>query len=487
MMANAARNAVQAPRENIGKVMSSHSFWRGLDFCNLISVPPRHPKESLSVASAACRQRLAAAVAAGKGVSPTELISTYTNAALIFYHNGRLDWAAATSVDALRLCKAGARINDHRVWLGCMLQPYINLGRLAAANNNFVAALAYFKKIYDYVWNGKAFVIGDSNFSIELLNELCGLKNEYQRLDLFSASIYLCEGGRTYLARLDFEGLLEFTNRLAPELGTNQQSALSLVLAELEARALAGMGETDKASAVYANMIKQLPKSRPSMVAICSAAAELEAQQGRVDDARKLLQYARQLLDSFDTKPSLSLEHYYARFALALQHSLLGDLPEAHANARAALDWACACKHEIGALRSRVLLAIVGSGAESKDTDSQLCHDCMQQIENCMYPLERACALLELAHGPGHEFLDKEEATRAACNILAQFGNRGGRLPTGLASWVQRYATEPKNGSECFTSGNSELQQLYKDLCRYASLNGDGDFCVTGFPAPGLG
>ncbi|HEY2390050.1 MAG TPA: hypothetical protein VGK22_02655 [Candidatus Angelobacter sp.] len=501
MTANTAGSAIQASRESAEKVMPPHSFWRSLDFCNIISASPRRPKESLSVTGAACRQRLTAVAAAGKNVLPSELISIYTNAALVFYHNGHLDWAATTTIDALRLCRAGIKRSDHRVWLGCMLQPYINLGRLAFAQNNFAEALAYFEKFYEYVWKKKAFRIGDTDFSIELLNELYGLKNEYLLLDSFSASIYLCEGARTYLARFDFEGLLEFTERLAQELclhcfsdtsvqhsaappgrmklGTDQEYALSLVLAELQARALTGMGETDKASAVYANMIKQLPKSNLRMTAIYSAAAELAVQRRQVADARKLLRYARRQLDNCDTNPSLSIERYYAHFALGLQHSLLGDLPEAHANAMAALDWARASKHEVGALRSRILLAIVGFNTEAKKSAGQAHHNCIQQIETCMYPLERACALLELAYSPACEFTDRREATNAAYNILAQFENCGGRLPKGLASWFECYTIEPGNGSVCFNSDNSGLQQLYEDLCRYASLNGDGEFCMA--------
>jgi tetratricopeptide (TPR) repeat protein len=466
----------------------THEFWRALDCCTLYSIALRRPKRSHSTAAVECSKRLKSVVSAGENAPPVETVSLYNNAALLLYHQGRLDCAARLTLDALRLCSERWERSGNPLWLACMLQPYVNFGRIACSRNDFRHARSYFQRVYEYVWKSQPFSIGPCHFTVDLLERFGDLKNEDLNLKSFAASVYLCDGAKTFLAASDFDGLLEFVDAMSRELhvfsacdaGTavaddsldaNARQAMLLVVLELRARSLAGRGEVSEALSFYAKIVKRLPRRRPGLISVYAAIAELLAGQGRLNDARGLLQYAEELLAAFPAEPSLALEHYQAQFALALQHSCLGDLERACRCATIALSNAESCGHDVGVLRAQVIMALTQRPVSPPD----LLKKCLQEVRKCTYPLERACALLELCRVRGAE---KSALGSEAAEMLDQSFAWGGHLPEHLELFRRKSSEQRTIASASCPSAflMGELESLYHELEEYALADSDGSF-----------
>lgn len=480
-------SAIQ-PREVPRAEPRTHEFWRALDRCTLYSIALQRPKRSHFAVAVECRRRLESVIAAGENAPPVETVSLYNNAALLLYHQGRLDCAARLTFHALRLCRARWARSGNPLWLACMLQPYVNFGRIAYSQNDFRRARSYFQRVYEYVWKSQPFSIGPCHFTADLLQRFGDLKNEDLNLKSFAPCVYLCDGGKTFLAASDFDGLLKFVDAMSRELrifstsdagaavfgnslDANARQAMLLVVLELRARSFAGRGEVSEALSIYSSIVKQLPRRRPGLIGVYTVIAALLAGQGRLSDARKLLQYAGELLATFPVEPSLALEHYQARFALALQHSCLGDPESAHKCAIIALSNAESCGHDVGVLRARVLMALTQSHAITHD----LMEACLQEVRKCTYPLERACALLELYRGCGPE---KSALENEAAQVLEQITVHGGPLPDALELFRKNSSLQKKgaNASGYSTFLMSELENLYRELDDYALAGSDGSF-----------
>ena len=493
--------AVQAFRP-AQDVLHDLTFWRILDSCNLWSVAVRRPKSSLSAASLECLNRFRAITNSDRADLPVDLTSVYNNAALLFYHNGRLGCAADLTLDNLRLCSAGWKKTGNLAWCGCMLQPYTNLGRLAYARNEFEGALGFFQELYEYVWKAKSFQIGDCCFTPDLLGSFRDLKDEVGDLSLdgFAAAVYLAEGAKIFLARRDFDGLLDFAQRIVSEfdlilsaastanavssssaitgaqLGPEQKSLATLIVLELQARAFAGRGEEDKALATYAAIVKRLPKLRPGIVGIYTSITKLLLNKNKRAEAQRLTDYASDLLKTFSAGPRLELEHYQANFALASQYFSLGDMAKAQAHAQAAANCSRSCDHQAGNLRSQVLLLLsqfseAGAYTSSIGLDEQL-QSSLDLAGDCLYPLERICALLELAVGLSESSIDTIPLAQKAGQILHELKLQGGCIPKEFDARIHALQLDPPDGSTGIFN-DPVMECLYISLRDYASSNGD--------------
>jgi tetratricopeptide (TPR) repeat protein len=477
------------------------TFWPILDSCNLWSVAVRRPKSSLSAASLECLNRFRAIVNSGQSAVPVDITSIYNNAALFFYHNGRLECAADLTLDNLRLCSAAWKRTKNLAWCGCMLQPYTNLGRLAYAKNEFKRALGFFQDLYEYVWKAKSFQIGDSCFTPDLLGSFRDLKDEVGDLSLdgFAAAVYLAEGAKTFLASKDFDGLLDFVDSIISEfaltpagastvnasssavitgaqLNPDQQSLATLIVLELRARAFAGRGEEDKALAAYAAIVKRLPKLRPGIVGVYTSITKLLLNKNKRTEAQRLIDYASDLLKTFPDGPRLQLEHYQANFALASQYFSMGDMEKAQTHAKEAADHSRSCDHQAGKLRSQVLLLLsqfneAGANTSSLNLDEQL-QTCLELACDCLYPFERICALLELATGLNESSIHAAPLAQKAGQILQELKRQGGCLPTEFSVRIHALKLEqPSSSSGVFN--DPVMECLYLSLRDYASRNGD--------------
>lgn len=482
-----------------------HAFWRILDSGNLWSIAVRRPKSSLSASAVTCLRGLRSVIGSNQ-ISPLHLIPVYNNSALLFHHNGRLLQATQLTFDALSLCSEGWKRTGNLAWGACMLQPYINLGRIAYAKGDFTAARTFFDNLYQYVWEGKALQIGDSCFTADLLDGFRDLKEELvdPSLDSFAFFVYLAEGAKTLLGGGEFERLLDFTVRVANQhgipisgaeavnaipslpsltaapLSADQRAAATLIILELRARAFAGLGDNNKALETYANIVKRLPRGRPGMLGVYASAAELLQKEGRANDARKLVEYSAGLLKTFASGPTVALDHYQVNFALALRHSSLGDLKKTEVFAEAALHFARSCDHQTGMLRAQVLLLLsrccdkASEHSFSHDVDERI-RECLERLDECLYPLERACVLLELAAGPGYSFVNAEALKHAALEIFRELKLQGGCVSKEL----EKKAGIAWNGGGRAVAGPSidpAMEQLYRSLREYASAAGDGHF-----------
>jgi tetratricopeptide (TPR) repeat protein len=375
------------------------SAWRHIDGSSVATAVVQG-RECLDELALDALQRFRGAFTDEGDVRPSSLIAAYGNGARLCFHNGRADRAKALLLVALGICeKAWIRTGDIE-WCGAMLGPYTFLGKLSVLEGNASAALESYDNVYEFLSAARSFDVGDVHFDKTMLLGLIESNQEFTRVRARAAAVYLVESAKALLIAADYTGLLTFVNRI---ISSNAISATSvrhaLVIAEIRARALSGLGEDEEALREYQRIRSMMPNDNPAFVAIYAHAARVSLRSKGWEAAFAWLAQGELLLESHFGTTDMGASRYHAEFALGLERLSLGDAQGAYSCARRALNSAQCSRHTVGVMRARILMNIAANRLASQfilDADHELAN-CEAEILRNLYGIERWAALRHLA------------------------------------------------------------------------------------------
>ncbi len=360
----------------------------------------------------------------------TTLAALFNRGALLQFLTGAFD-RAETLCDAEIDCfGAAAEREGTRGWLAQVIQPHINLARVATARGNVDDALATYSALAHLVTDSTPLQVG--RFVIGA--------DEFQTVVTYDPSIphviqnvYIVDSLKTLLWAEKHTSLLRFVDQATqdPWISTDY---LRNVLQEARARALIGTQTYPEALRVVDALASDLNREGRPQLALYALMAEVYRRCGRDDQAQRLLSFVERHLPQLATAPDGGRLARNVRYLLALGHAAGGRADAAYRAAEQALGDMMVVGDEIGALKSLMLLMSVarmdGRPEEEWRQYREQLHDLAR---GSGYSFERGVALLHMSRADG------DRRTACLAESLAIFSS----LPLALAArWRQRIRTE---------------------------------------------
>lgn len=326
-----------------------------------------------------------------------ELEAAFNHAGMLLYQAGATDAARTITERAIAFFSALAEQSGDERDLVHLVQPAINLGRLANATGDPDDARTISARLADLVLRGTPARIGSWSIDRRRFEVLVTCEPGLGSVIL---SVYVIESIRLLLQQGAWDAALEFADRCARDPGL-QTEHFHLVL--LEARSLMYVGQRRYAEAVKLldELINELTRlGRGRRLLLYLRVAQIYGLAGRPEPQRRTLTFvAAQApkLAAAGADPLLVRQLFYR---LALAEALAGQIEQSEAHAREALARARALKDEVTTLRCLMLWTWLGTHSGSADSAAAW-GDLWRAIQDTHYPIERALGLLHVGqHAP---------------------------------------------------------------------------------------
>jgi tetratricopeptide (TPR) repeat protein len=289
-----------------------------------------------------------------------KLIAMYNRTALLQYHFGNYDHAEQLCHKAISLC-AECELSESKVWFQAILQPYVNIARIATAKGNWSRALEILDSVRLFTEYGLPLHLG--NRVLRPCSEVC-LPAECLEIKNFGRTVFIVDGLRALLMADRYPELSTFAETwLQSEFGSNPE--FWMMLTEARARALLAMGWRDNALALVREMIARMKSTGRIYPAVYCLVAEVYAGEGKQEEAIKVILRA----DEAYARPLAQSDKHSAAFnflcVLALAQMTYGLYEKASVNARAAISLAERLEDEGGKLKAMTFLTYSNSFQES--------------------------------------------------------------------------------------------------------------------------
>jgi tetratricopeptide (TPR) repeat protein len=330
----------------------------------------------------------------------SNLTYCYNMGALLQYHHGQFQRAEDICHREISICRESLERSASVHWVALMLQPYINLGRIAAARGDTDASLKTFESVYRYFHEGADITVGDILLTANLVPQL--LESEPKLIELASAA-YLIDSIRAYLFAGNYDGLEGFVDRVE-SLPQYTGGRFERNLVEARARSLFHLNRGPEALELLARYLREHVRSRSDErwrdVGLYCLVTNIYIACGRPDEAGKVLslvdRYVAMLMELPHHSVALAHTIYYAALTAVNAENYRLALPYA----RRTLDICQAAEHEVGVIKVLCLLLMIARREPSLitiDARQEYYDRLLMLAESTCYWMEKSLAYYELA------------------------------------------------------------------------------------------
>ncbi len=441
--------------------------WRDLD-STFVATAMLQSRQCLQALVQEGIERFQAACGASE-IKPSSLIQAYGNAARLCFHNGQLDCAEQLLAAAIDLCRDGWTKTGNVEWCGAALGPYTFLAKIVVLRGQLDLARKIYDEIYAFLQTGTAFHLGTLAFTDGIWRTLTERSKEFNQVRSHAAAVYMVETAKALLIAKDFHALLEFTETSALNSSISRASKRHAIgMAELRAKALAGLGRYEAALGQYRHLRDMLPDGSPGFITLYAQAARISNRVEGHKEAIEWLNSAEERLEICGTQSDSAVARYYSHFSLGFERLALGDYIGCFRCARVALACAREGDHSVGVMRARILLNISSvltghcSKAGAPEYEDAICQ---HEIASSLYGMESLAAELHLASAQiarGDEKSVLYSLARAQ-QLSRTLEGWGMPLPDGL-KLAGRYA----DAIEAESTIDRSVNHMYDELMLYA-------------------
>ncbi|HET8909908.1 MAG TPA: hypothetical protein VFN23_00490 [Ktedonobacteraceae bacterium] len=345
-----------------------------------------------------------------------DIIACYNLGSLYQFQAGELSRAERLCHHAIAICRQKAAGDRKDLWMLRMLQPYLNVARLAALRGETAKAVRVFRQVFSFISGQTDFYVNDYRIPVASLS---GLEKEEPGLKAFVSNVFLFDSIKAFLVQSEFRPLLDFIDEISGFPVFQKHLGYQYVLMETRARALLGMGESGRALEVLSQFVRRMNSDKIEYLAVFALIAAAYRQQESSQQIVELLQAVQKRARNYAQGKSL-LRAAQTLHLLAVQQFLLFDYENARQNADQSIQSAESAGDEITVLKSLVLLTRIEE--ETRD----FAHSRRQQLTSLatstFYRFEKALAYLVLAQPSGNPLVDGRDFVAEAMHLLATLG-----------------------------------------------------------------
>jgi tetratricopeptide (TPR) repeat protein len=310
------------------------------------------PKSSLVPAS----EKLVAEIVSSRGAngccSPVSFVGSHNLGALFLFHAGEFGRAEEVCRHAIDVCFRLAEEGSFARWATHSIQPYLNLGRIAAARGKYEESVAIFRDVFRFVQRQDDLLLNGYRISSSRLDEILA---EDPTIGMVGTGVYLADSVRAYLIAEDYGGLLRFVETLEAD-PVYSQDSFPYTIMEAKARALLGLNETKEALNILVKFVQRMSRDTVRYASIYTLIAEIYRRAAMARDAEKVLGVSESYMQALKAKSGSCAELLRTTFLIAVQQFLLGNPDRAALHARLALTTAQDLDDEAGQIKALILL-----------------------------------------------------------------------------------------------------------------------------------
>jgi tetratricopeptide (TPR) repeat protein len=361
------------------------------------------PKSSLVPAS----EKLVAEIVSSRGpngcCSPVTFVGFHNLGALFLFHAGEFGRAEEVCRHAIDVCFRLAEEGSFARWATHMIQPYLNLGRIAAARGRHEESIAIFRDVFRFVQRQNDLVLNGYRISSSRLDEITA---EDPTIGMVGIGVYLADSVRAYLIAEDYEGLLLFAETLEADTVYSRDS-FPYTIMEAKARALLGLNEIKEALNILVKFVQRMSRDTVRYASIYTLIAEIYRRADMMRDAEKMLGVSEAYMQALKTKSGSCAELLRTTFLIAVQQSLLGNADRAALHARLALATARDLDDEAGQIKALILLlnclelSACGQSGAAENDFMALYHELYLLTNQTAYCYEQILGYIQLATAGG--------------------------------------------------------------------------------------
>jgi tetratricopeptide (TPR) repeat protein len=453
-------------------MLFSEELLLDLELSRLLTRLDGKPKSNLGKASEKLLAEIRGVCKLAAGCPPVSIVGFHNLGALLQFSAGEFKRAEQICRHAIRVCQTLAEEDSFARWAAYMIQPYINLGRIAAATGRCDESLASFHEVFRFVRREDDLRLHGYRIPSEKLDELV---REDSSFCAVGTNVYAADSIRAFLSSEDYRGLLQFTESLA-EQPLFEQGSFPYTLMEGRARALAGLNQHKEALDTLRKFVQRMSRDTVRYGSIYTLIADIYRKAGMPRDANKMLDLSETYMRVVRTKSGFCPEFLRTTHLIAVQQALLGERDRAALNARLALEAAQSLGDEVGQLKALSVLINSVEGPARADSGvaieefGSLCQ-MLDNLTRCTgYQYERVLGYVQLAETGGlTEEVGGPACLRRAHVILKELhqycvGGRKKKLSAYLSLIEQLRGERQMPETAYWFSHHDTLSKLYDEL-----------------------
>lgn len=367
---------------------------------------------------------------------PSDLIAEYNLAALLQVQYGLPENGLALCDKAIELCLQLGRESGTGRWTSELFQPYINIGRIAAARGETDRALGIFRQVFRFVTAREDFELHGCRLRSE---RLAPPPDQMARVaPLFE--VYLQDSLKALAWAGRYTSMLGFLDQTEALPGF-ETAHFSRIITESRARALMESGRYQEAVRAMERLLGWAGTDALPQPAVCVLLAEIHLQAGDPAAARSAM---RQVEEHYPDlcAPDVPLnERRKFWYLVGFQYYRLGDFGKAEIAIEESLRMNRELGDEPGILKCGILLLRCGKYS-GRDTSTRF-EMLRESARKTLYRQEQALAFYELGQfaARGSRILEAADLFETCLQILEKIGSVD-------ASFLQRLAMRAKNCRE---------------------------------------
>lgn len=321
---------------------------------------------------------------------PSELIAQYNLASLAQLQYGCAEKSLALCQKEIEVCLQLTDESKTLRWTRELFQPYINIGRIAAARGDTEFGLNIFRQVFRFVTAHEDFEVGGRLLDSSALAPPPGQIGRVAPLFevYLQDSVKALAWARNYVRIITF---IEETEQL-PGFDTPHFQRL---IAESRARALLEQSRTREAAQALEKLFSWLGSDALPQPAVCFFLAEILLQAGDTEGARSVMRDVERHYPDLSADDVPLSERRKFRYLAGFQYYRLGDIESAADNIAQALRMNEELGDEPGIIKCGILL-LRCARLHGEDTTPH--SEALRAVaEGSLYRHEQALAFYELA------------------------------------------------------------------------------------------
>lgn len=321
---------------------------------------------------------------------PSEIIAEYNLASLALVQYGCPEKGLALCEKAIRICLQLGRESGTPRWMSELFQPYINIGRIAAAQGDADRALAIFRRVFRFVTVHEDFELYGCRLNSAVL---APPPHQIARAaPLFE--VYLQDSLKALAWAGRYTAMLVFLDETEGLAGFDTPHFFRIIT-ESRARALMELGRYAEAARAMDKLVNLAGTDSLPQPAICVLLAEIYRQAYDLNAAGRVMRAVEEHYPPLCLADVPLTERRKFWYLVGLQYYRLGDLDKSAAAIEQALSMNQELGDEPGVLKCGILLLRCASH-RAQDTTARFA-TLRETARSTLYRQEQALAYYELA------------------------------------------------------------------------------------------
>lgn len=327
------------------------------------------------------------------GRADAGVIAHYNLAALIHYHLGCLDNAARLCWHALEICEVLSH-HDPVAWAAQMIQPWINIGRIASARGNWEVGLSVYAGVFDFFCAAEDLAIG----GIALPRRLAPMITaRFSQMAEVAKHSYVTESVKALLIGRQYQRLIAFSDQTMANAHFTGDISARYVLLEAKARAFDALGQYNESLRTLRGLREEMSRTGVWHPGIYVLIGNVYHRCQHLVEASKAWRTARKMTKHLPCG-QIALRTAYLT---ALGHVEIGQFEDGYSSARHAYEMASAIGEESSLVEAVALIIQIVSAHSGRPFDEIASRVWFQHLsaaaEICYYWRTRAVAFAALA------------------------------------------------------------------------------------------